>query len=1567
MHSVAPFGRCRRFASGVTSRVAFHPAAGVILLLAAWFSAPLGAQQCAPAGGGPACETASGIASLGDPDGSDLTVGNPFHPITGNKYQEELDSPPLPGFLGLEIRRHYNAAYAAAQSPWGRGWALSYDTRLYRHAGTLQVVQADGRRLVFGLPPLDAGSERADTACSPAMPGQGQLFIEPGGYRWLWPQQRELLFDTAGRLVQVRPRGGSDAEATRIDRDASGRIGRITDPAGRSLQFVYDRNGHLDRIEHPLGSWRYLIDADGRLQAVTTPDGLVRRYRYEDPAHPSRFTAIAVQAPADQERIVSQWAYDAQGRVVRHRRGDGGELRMDYERPGALSSTGPGEIVTMLTNALGATTRFKAREIDGRLRVTEIAGPGCEECAPGNVRMRYDRQGQLVVRQRIGGEGLEYRRDSRGRVVRILRPHASGSADADYLLRFEYADDQTHLPRLVARPSVVAGKEHRILLPRDARGNPLEVLESGYSPGMPGEPPRPIARHTRLRYQETAGRLVLKEIDGPLPNGPAADPSDSDITRFSHDDAGRFLQAVEMPGGSTRRVVARDTAGRETATVSSDGFREVEQRLEYDHRHRVLNFRETAWLLEAGRRIPASAIVTTISHRFDALGRPLQSRDAAGRTADYRHDAAGRLLAVVDAQGFRAELSRDAEGNLLRTALLEPGAEEPLRAAHYGRNRDGRLDTLLLPDGRRFGFHYDIHAQPFAVSGPDRQLRLVATGTAGGRNASTIVDDFGRVIRQALPDHGLRIMRYDDAGRLTFLTDAAGATFAFRHDAAGNMVERTATSQTAEETVTFGYQGRLQVQVDDPVQSTRWRRDAAGRIIETSIVLAGLPGPPLRTTRARDPATGLTRVHGLADGRSMTLHRHGPLDGAAPRQIDLKDPFWRAVQDLLEQWLPPGIAARVGALLPATVVARHIVVHPFDGLTAFTSFNGSVMKRMVDAAGRTASLRVEIGGRPLAHWRYGYGSGPRLASIEDLAALARGEKEGLLRFAYDASGRLEQQASDLSAGMPLVPAGAGDVPASAVTDEHGLVFDQAGRVIGDGRFRYEYTARGQVASVLDLRTQRRIASYAYNHRGQRVRKIVHSADGEGASTRYFLWDEQRLAAEIGPDGRILAQYLALDDGRRILPIARLENPGVRRLRVGGGGAQDRAFGGSVLAIHADHRGAPVALTDARGRLAWQAEVASSGRAAPASVSRGIEMNLRLPGQYFDRETGLHDNWHRTYDPERGRFLQPDPLGYPDGPDTYAYAGGDPVNRVDPLGLYEIDVHYYMTFFLAVTAGLAPDEARIVALAAQYVDHNPLTRPVDSGHVGSTVASVLQNQARLLNYHFVLSGNDGRTLPQYRNARLDAGDSPQLANLLDAVHAAGISRNASLQFLGEYLHALADTYSHRNARNIPYDALVLGCGVGHGLDMHEPDLTYDDIPPWTRVGLGVPIGRTAWRREARTLAMELELHGVLLAVGDPSRAREASEIEATLREFNAIRESESRGADFAQKIALLQSRLSALGYGHIDLRNDELFGYNEREASTNRVAFLRNPDTGAPLREEDFPGVCLEGGSRCRPR
>ncbi|MEM9736279.1 MAG: RHS repeat-associated core domain-containing protein, partial [Pseudomonadota bacterium] len=60
-------------------------------------------------------------------------------------------------------------------------------------------------------------------------------------------------------------------------------------------------------------------------------------------------------------------------------------------------------------------------------------------------------------------------------------------------------------------------------------------------------------------------------------------------------------------------------------------------------------------------------------------------------------------------------------------------------------------------------------------------------------------------------------------------------------------------------------------------------------------------------------------------------------------------------------------------------------------------------------------------------------------------------------------------------------------------------------------------------------------------------------------------------------------------------------------------------------------------------------------------------HLRFPGQWFQSETGLHQNWHRDYDPRTGRYLQADPLGLADGPSVYGYVSQRPFRFIDPRG------------------------------------------------------------------------------------------------------------------------------------------------------------------------------------------------------------------------------------------------------------------------------------------------------------
>ncbi len=90
------------------------------------------------------------------------------------------------------------------------------------------------------------------------------------------------------------------------------------------------------------------------------------------------------------------------------------------------------------------------------------------------------------------------------------------------------------------------------------------------------------------------------------------------------------------------------------------------------------------------------------------------------------------------------------------------------------------------------------------------------------------------------------------------------------------------------------------------------------------------------------------------------------------------------------------------------------------------------------------------------------------------------------------------------------------------------------------------------------------------------------------------------------------------------------------------------------------------MTDSAVTIVWKANYEPFGKAT-VTVNT-VENNLRSIGQYYDRETGMHYNYFRDYDPSTGRYPQADPIGLAGGMNLYAYVGGNPISRIDPLGL-----------------------------------------------------------------------------------------------------------------------------------------------------------------------------------------------------------------------------------------------------------------------------------------------------------
>ena len=89
------------------------------------------------------------------------------------------------------------------------------------------------------------------------------------------------------------------------------------------------------------------------------------------------------------------------------------------------------------------------------------------------------------------------------------------------------------------------------------------------------------------------------------------------------------------------------------------------------------------------------------------------------------------------------------------------------------------------------------------------------------------------------------------------------------------------------------------------------------------------------------------------------------------------------------------------------------------------------------------------------------------------------------------------------------------------------------------------------------------------------------------------------------------------------------------------------------------------VVEADNELTWATEEEAPETSSPSNL---IGNPYMFTGRRYDLETGLYYYRARYYNPQIGRFLQTDPIGYGDGINWYNCCGSNPVIRTDPSGL-----------------------------------------------------------------------------------------------------------------------------------------------------------------------------------------------------------------------------------------------------------------------------------------------------------
>lgn len=1084
----------------------------------------------------------------------------------------------------------------------------------------------------------------------------------------LYPKRLTSLRDHTGRTVTYQW-------------DSNNHLVQITDVLGSNWQLVYSSTGQLTKIIDPLErATTYDIDLDGRFNSRINADGVGSSYTYGFNKENQEYY---IQEKHTSGKISESW-FNGMGIPVRE--STNGEQQ--FSQSVMLSDNSLGVAAFMRCYSSYAIYWYKGSTLVSIDWI--IGGPGgnlsmgindpnkpegsgdSSGNAPGDIPVCGSTP--LFIKQEVTTNAwgakttLQY---DQWRNV-ISRTNADGS-------RIQTTwNHQLGLPlRETDEGGVITTYEY------DNRGNLLTLTEATNTDDQ---------RVTRYTY-DLYGQLLTMTTGESAANNTALA-----TTTYAYDDYGNLIRETDPMGGVTT-YTHYDALGN--AHIITDARANAEN----GDWHWTKNYDAAGNLLSdldpygegnihiynaAGDKIQTSeyGVVTRITSNTSGL--PLTLTDTADQVTRLSYNHHNLPTRVTDAMGHSNSFSYNSQG------LLAGMTDGEGNTTHYHYQHNQLRMT-----------QYPAFNEEHIYDNRGRLARSVQQANNRSYTRRTTYDAQGQLTRATDANNHSESYTYDRLGRLTRITDASGAITTLAYDAHDNLVQVTdpegsitrygydLNDNTISETLAGGtrhYQydaGNNLTRYTNPQGETIvYSYDQANRLTRATTYANSTGNQPVKVVNysySRNQLSGYNQTPGahatpdtLALNESYSFNNLGQLTNANVNlgRFSKQYSYTYYPNGLTKTYTnPEGITYTYYYNKNNQLAAVHI---PNHGQLIYSNFAWLVPQTLLLPGGTTITLKyndfldvverivkdpadnsldwanyqydmesnITLMQTRLGNYQFGYDNLYRLNSANYPDTIAANDET----FAYDNVGNRTshtQTEEDQNTNTTLT------------YNQHNQL-TQATTESGTTTFTYNAnghtktkTENGIVTEYIYNRDERLtqvkvngqvIADYAYNPYGQRIRKIANGR------TTYYLYNDNGLAAEYDSTGTLIKEYHFHPQKTWMTdPLFQ------------------RTADNQIYYYQNDHLGTPQRMLTYAGATVWQATYSAFGEAS-VSTSSTAENNLRFPGQYFDEETNLHQNFHRDYDTKFGRYIQSDPIGLRGGINTYTYGFENPIYFTDSLGL-----------------------------------------------------------------------------------------------------------------------------------------------------------------------------------------------------------------------------------------------------------------------------------------------------------